>query len=1217
MRKYTFLFSLLLLLLFLSVNFESIELSKLVYKSGIIKVSKAFQQSSIQIKERNPVVNEGNKITLSVIDSRGNSIRDGIAWVSGSPDIAQVNPANGEISGIKSGFATISAIRNGESFSVFLTVAKVRGTGGASVSGDTKSDVMGSVYISNPAQHVILKVEGGINAVAKPFAGRPRLAGRRDGMTKTALFAGPTAIGVDNRTQGGLYIADTLNHNIRKIGFDGQVQTILGKSSPGLSQFSSNGKIDLEKTLLSSPRGVVTDNGGNFYLSDTDNHAIYYVDINKRQVNILVGEPGQSGKADGIGRNARLKRPSALALSSDGRLLTVADEDNNRVRLIEISRSNSGELTGNVSTLGVATSSEGLRDITLNKESDEIAFNKPQSVSFDGLGNVYVVDSQSVKFITRTKGKMPEVFDLAQPNITFNKAVSITVKGTQAFVLDSSTRESEALKIVTVDSPTVANIEPKIITTNQAILLTITGKNFAPESQVVFGGSIVPTLSVKAEEIKVQIPPQNLPGRLTLSVLTRGGIAQQEVSAVSVASSSLATGELTTVAGGSIFLGNGGAATFANIRFPFKVLNDSAGNLFFADQGTKSVRRIDKQTGIITTIAGGGNSINDGVLATTFSFGTLSNIALDKNGDIFIVDNFRVIKKVNILTNIITTVAGKVDKTDSQGDGGLAINASFTGITDLTFDQKGNLLVLEFNRLRLIDTNTGTISTIAGSGKGGFNGDNGPAINAGIEASRIAIDKSGNIFIADGFINGRIRKIDTNRIITTIAGNGNPTNDINLNAADREGKRPTEVPLDRVRALAIDPQGNLFFSDNARSGNFNSSISKIDFAKQTIAIQKVNGVESDGGPVSPSTSGLAFDGLGNLFFTSLLGNIFQLDTKSGNAVRLAGRGQFNLVGDNDLAVKASLGDVVEAVSDPSGNLYIRNILSNNLRRVDARTGIISTIFEGMLFFPTSITISGNNLLVADLVRGVESGIIRQFDLTTGVGTIIAGNLNGNASNQDGKPALETKFTTLGSLTSDRLGNIYFIESDFVNPTRLRRIDAATRIVTTLVTFQNLDVVSDLAVDNQDSIYITIPIVDSNKAGKVFRFNIRTGILSLFAGGNDIIISTESSLATQANIGYPESVAVDASGNVFIASSGPMIENADIVRGIRVFRVDPRTNMLTTFARGKGGIYSGDGGAISRASLSDCSNIFITPNNELLMVNRDFLIQSIRLAKLPR
>ena len=237
---------------------------------------------------------------------------------------------------------------------------------------------------------------------------------------------------------------------------------------------------------------------------------------------------------------------------------------------------------------------------------------------------------------------------------------------------------------------------------------------------------------------------------------------------------------ITTFAGNgtSGFLGDGGAATNAELNYPVSVIFDASGNLLIADASNNRVRKVDTN-GIITTIAGGGTNFADNVAATNSSLFPLG-IALDAAGNLFIADNGNNrIRKVDT-NGIITTVAGN-GTFGHSGDGGAATNANLNSASGVAVDAAGNLYFSEGyveslpSFIRKVDTN-GIITTVAGNGTNDDNkfqvGDGGPATNAYLSrASQIVLDNAGNLLIADIF-NERIRKVDTNGIITTVAGTG-------------------------------------------------------------------------------------------------------------------------------------------------------------------------------------------------------------------------------------------------------------------------------------------------------------------------------------------------------------------------------------------------------------------------------------------------------------
>ncbi|MCI5221049.1 MAG: hypothetical protein D3914_18100, partial [Candidatus Electrothrix sp. LOE2] len=213
---------------------------------------------------------------------------------------------------------------------------------------------------------------------------------------------------------------------------------------------------------------------------------------------------------------------------------------------------------------------------------------------------------------------------------------------------------------------------------------------------------------------------------------------------------------------------------------------------------------------IITTAAGngGGGYSGDNCLATKTTISGPAAVAIDQAGNIFIADsgNNR-IRKVDVV-GIITTVAGNGSE-GYNGDNILATEAGLNSPYGVAVDQAGNIFIADTNnhRIRKVDVD-GIITTVAGNGSEGYNGDNGPATDASLRSPRaMAVDQVGNIFIADTD-NNRIRKVDVVGIITTVAGNGSKEdyNGDNILATDANLLRPG--------AVAIDQDGNIFIAAN-------------------------------------------------------------------------------------------------------------------------------------------------------------------------------------------------------------------------------------------------------------------------------------------------------------------------------------------------------------------------------------------------------------------
>lgn len=341
------------------------------------------------------------------------------------------------------------------------------------------------------------------------------------------------------------------------------------------------------------------------------------------------------------------------------------------------------------------------------------------------------------------------------------------------------------------------------------------------------------------------------------------------------------------------------------------------------------VHSLFAQTYTISTVAGTGTRgyNGDNLPATSADLNRPVGIALDSIGNLIIADtqNNR-IRKVDDMGNI-STIAGN-GTGGYNGDNIFAITAQLNEPIGITFDKLGNLYIVDKdeNRIRKVD-HAGIITTIAGTGTFGYSGDNGAATIAELDGPYdVKINNSGNVLIADR-LNSRIRKIDNGGIITTIVGNG-------VHGYSGDGGPAIAAEIGSPRGIAVDNLGNIYMVDW-----FNSTIRKINSAGTitTIAGDETDGYAGDGGLATAATldgpSGIAVDAWGNIYFSDKNNHVIRKIDNSGIITTIAGIGTSGFSGDNGPAISAELYRPGKLTIDPLGNIYFADERNNRVRKL--------------------------------------------------------------------------------------------------------------------------------------------------------------------------------------------------------------------------------------------------------------------------------------------
>jgi sugar lactone lactonase YvrE len=341
--------------------------------------------------------------------------------------------------------------------------------------------------------------------------------------------------------------------------------------------------------------------------------------------------------------------------------------------------------------------------------------------------------------------------------------------------------------------------------------------------------------------------------------------------------------------------------------------------------------------GIITTVAGNGTSgyFGDGGAATNAEFFYLNSVAVDASGNLFIVDGYNERIRMVGTNGNITTVAGN-GTNGYSGDGEMATNAELSNPVGMVVDANGNLFISDIgnNRIRKVGAD-GIISTIAGNGTPGYSGDGGAATNAELfNPEGVAVDATGNLFIAD-YSNSRIRKVDTNGLISTVAGDGRQ-------GYGGDGGVATNAEFGPY-GLAVDAVDKLFIGDaNNNRVREVSSDGEITTVAGDGAGAGTGGYESyfsgDGGPATNAELNLpqgvaVVDATEDLFIADYANHRIRRVGADGVITTVAGNGTGGYAGDGDAALKAELNFPIGVAVDASGNLFIADTGNECVRKV--------------------------------------------------------------------------------------------------------------------------------------------------------------------------------------------------------------------------------------------------------------------------------------------
>lgn len=1042
------------------------------------------------------------------------------------------------------------------------------------------------IYFADTNNHVIRKLDVSAGTLSV-FAGKVgeaagnSISANGDGGAATdALLNGPSDVAVN--ANGDVYISDSGNRRIRKVTIsNGQINTIAGNGIPGSSVGNPLASV------VADPRGIALD-GTRLLVADAGNHRVIAIDdLNgSPAVSLIAGNGAASNEGNGGQATiAALNSPNDVAV--DGTTIYIADTGNHVVRVITDGIINifagNGE-TGSPAEFGAATA------VQLNNPTG-VAVGASHKVFISDTGNnrIRQVEAATLTTIAGRAGQGYNGDGTPATLYTLNAPSGIGIAGTDVFFLDAGNG-----RLRKVAGSTISTV--------------------ASDGSSGFAGD---TGLANAAKL-------NGPSGVALDAAGNYYIADTNNHVIRKVT--ISDGKINTVAGTPGVAsdnpgdpnGDGGSALSATLNRPTSVAVDANGNIFIADTGNNRIRKVDTN-GTITTLAGlGSPSLNGPCSVAVF------------NTTLYFTDpGNHVVRQIPTVGGTVTIFAGTQGSLGFTGDGGTATAARLNRPSGLAVNSDGDVFIADTNNHRIRRVSGGVIGTAVTQGipRSGFDGDGGPANTARLNSpTAVAVDTNDNLYIVDKG-NNRIRRVTaaTNIINTVIgtgeigfAGDGGPATLAKLSLANGVAVNSTGLYIadtgnNRIR-LAIAPPNsppsltspgnktvsegaNLSFALQATDPNATQTLTySMTGAPSGATLDNITGAFSytPSYDVVPNNAGAtqAF----NITFTVTddatppLSNSqsIVLTVNNVNRAPIADSGTLPATVEATAPGGASVqlsgtasdpdGDTISSIiwSDNfSGNTTIASQLSAQVQLALGQHLIVLTVSDGKPNGSTSTV--GKNVKVQDTTPPVFSNVpadITQI-ISSGTGTAVTFTLPTATDAVSGNRTV-TALPASGSTFPVGTTTVTFSASDAAG-----NAATATFKVTVNCTGCNPPPTPTPTPTPTPS---PTPTPTPPPTGSAFNIEAAAGNGNFGSSGN-------GAAANSATFKQPSGIAVDASGNVYIADA-----EARVIRKVSGGTI---TLMAGTGAKG----FAGDGGAATSAKFNNPNGLaFHATSNSLYVAD---------------